>query len=297
LATVGGRFGYGLFEVLDGECRLVAGSAPEVALPLGSAFKLWVLGALAGEIEGGRAAWDEPLAVREDWLSSLDGEVAARAPGTELTLRQYAEWMISISDNSATDHLMYRLGRAVVEAAMETAGVTDPAANRPMLTTRELFLLKWGTTVPATEYLALDEAGRRQVLDERLGGVDLVEGLGAAFRPGAPTAVEELEWFATPLDMCRTHVWLASLAARPGLEPVAEILALNPGLPFPDRWRDVRFKGGSEPGVMFVAWRLEQTDGRVFVVAGGLVDPEEAFDDVRVATILGAVAELAPAPG
>ena len=36
--------------------------------------------------------------------------------------------------------------------------------------------------------------------------------------------------------------------------------------------------------------------GRVFVVAGGLVDRDRTFDDLRVASILAAVAELAPAP-
>jgi len=44
----------------------------------------------------------------------------------------------------------------------------------------------------------------------------------------------DLEWFATPGDMCRTQVYLAELATRPGLEPVADILSINPGggLPF-----------------------------------------------------------------
>jgi Beta-lactamase enzyme family/ORF 12 gene product N-terminal len=286
--------GYGLFDVSDGTCRLVHGLEPDRALPLGSTFKLWVLAALASEIEAGRASWDETMAVDDRLKSSADGEISQLPDGTPVTLQRYAELMISISDNSATDHLMARLGRLTVEAAMVDAGVVDPSANVPMLSTRELFVLKFGRSVPAMEYLALSVQERRALLDGRIAGLTLAAELDPTFQPTSPTHITDLEWFATPADLCRTHLRLAELATHPGLEPVAEILAANPGVPFGPEWTDVRYKGGSEPGVLFTAWRLQHRDGRTFVVAGGVADTQRFVDDIGIVTLLASAARLAP---
>jgi Beta-lactamase enzyme family/ORF 12 gene product N-terminal len=297
LGAEGELAGYGLFDVSDGTCRLVHGLEPDRVLPVGSTFKLWVLAALASEIEAGRASWDEILAVDDGLKSSSDGEISALAAGTPVTLQRYAELMISISDNSATDHLLARLGRLTVEAAMVDAGVADPVANVPMLSTRELFVLKFGHSVPAADYLALPGEQRRTLLDGPIADLSLAAELDPTDQPTSPTRITELEWFATPTDMCRTHLRLAELAARPGLEPIAEILAANPGVPFGPEWEDVRYKGGSEAGVLFTAWRLQHRDGRVFVVAGGVADTTHLVDDLGIVMLLSAAAKLVPAAG
>jgi Beta-lactamase enzyme family/ORF 12 gene product N-terminal len=292
LAAEGEQAGYGLFDVSDGTCRLVHGLETDRALPLGSTFKLWVLAALASEIEAGRARWDEMLVVDDALKSSSDGEISQLAAGTPVTLQRYAELMISISDNSATDHLLARLGRVTVEAAMVNAGVADPSANMPLPSTREFFLLKFGRSVPAAEYLALPAEERRALLDGRLAGLRLDTEIDPTFQPTTPTHITDLEWFATPTDLCRTHLRLADLATHPGLEPVGEILAINPGLPFGSEWVDVRYKGGSEPGVLFGAWRLQHSDGRVFVVAGGVADTRHPIDEIGAITLLSSAARL-----
>jgi Beta-lactamase enzyme family/ORF 12 gene product N-terminal len=288
--------GYGLFDISDGTCRLVHGLEPDRALPLGSTFKLWVLAALASEIEAGRASWDEILVVDDGLKSSSDGEISSLTAGTPVTLQRYAELMISISDNSATDHLLARLGRLTVEAAMVDAGVADPAANVPMLSTRELFVLKFGRSVAAADYLALPAQERRTLLDDRIADLTLAAELDPTFQPTSPTHISDLEWFASPSDMCRTHLRLAELATHPGLEPVADILTANPGVSFGPEWEDVRYKGGSEPGVLFTAWRLQHRDGRVFVVAGGVADTQHLVDEIGVVTLLSSAVRLV-APG
>ena len=77
-----------------------------------------------------------------------------------------------------------------------------------------------------------------------------------------------------PAAAGRTAADLAALAERPGLEPVGDILSANPGLPPEQRsvWESVWFKGGSEPGVLVLAYRLTAgTRDRVVFVA--LSDP------------------------
>ena len=80
-------------------------------------------------------------------------------------------------------------------------------------------------------------------------------------------------WLAAPADVCRALVALHELAARPELQPIAEILAANPGAIIdrnvaPTVW----FKGGAERGVFFASWLATRPDGRVTVVAGGVAD-------------------------
>ena len=83
----------------------------------------------------------------------------------------------------------------------------------------------------------------------------------------APTAVEQVEWFASPLDVCRAlHRLGRNGEAR-------SILAVNPGVAADaGRWEYVGFKGGSEPGVLAVAWLVADDRGRQYVLAGGLAN-------------------------
>ena len=132
----------GIYEVTSGTCEVIHELNGDQPLAIESVFELWVLAELANQIAEGTAAWDEPLEVRADLRSNPAGQVYQLADGDTLTLREYAEAMISISDNTATDHLIDRLGRESVETAMARAGVTEPELNQPFLATREFFWLK-----------------------------------------------------------------------------------------------------------------------------------------------------------
>ena len=105
----------------------------------------------------------------------------------------------------------------------------------------------------------------------------------------------DVEWFATAGDLCRTLVHLAEVAEQPGLEPVAEILEINAGqgIPFDrERWPVVRFKGGSEPGVLAGAWWFEGDDGSRHVVVGGVANPDAALPELDVVLTLASAIEL-----
>ena len=238
---------------------------------IGSAFKLYVLGALASAVGAGTASWTEELAIHDAWKSLPSGDMRNAPDGKRFTLRHYAEQMISVSDNTAADHLIHRLGRDAVEAELGRLGNSAAARDEPFLTTRELFALK--LVAPAalrSEFAAAGTAERRKLLAR----VDAL-GLGRALTAPWPKPIEigSIEWFASPRDLAH------AIAALAGRKPLSSILAINPGIQL-DRttWPYVAFKGGSEPGVVSLTWYLERHDGKTFVLSIVLNDTQHDVD-------------------
>lgn len=259
----------------DGSCQPLAALDADRPLPLGSTFKLYVLGAVTSAIERGAISWEQPVTIGDELDSLPSGITQDEPPGSALPVRELARRMIELSDNTATDYLIDLVGRPAAEAQLAILGHHDPAITLPFHTTRELFVVKADPDLLARYELA-DEAGRRALLDGEV---------AAAALPGVddlwvePRAVETVEWFGSPADICRALVSLSDRAARPGMAPIGEILAGNPGVPVdPAQFTTVLFKGGSEPGVIFTAWLGVRPDGTRRVVAGGAVDPAAPID-------------------
>jgi hypothetical protein len=303
LAALGPISAAGVYDVTDGRCDAQVDVRGDEAVPVGSAFKLWILAELAHQIDTGSTTWEDEIEIVDNLKSSPDGVFFERDAGTTASLFDLALQMIAISDNTATDHLLAHLGRDNVEAALDRIGVSDQDANRPLLSTGNLFTIKFVADGPgAAAYRTLDEAGRRALLDELdaqvLGWIDDPDAVDLVNADGVPITEPrdlDIEWYATPGDLCLTLIHLAELAERPGLEPVAEILEANPGqgLPFDrERFPTIRFKGGSEPGVVAGAWWFERNDGRRFVVAGAIANPEAAFSELEGAMTLASMVTL-----
>jgi hypothetical protein len=295
------RAALGIYDVSNGGCDAIHDHNRSQTLAIGSIFKLWVLAELANQIQLGTADWDEQLPVKAELRSNPAGPVYQLDDGDAMTLHEYAEVMISISDNTATDHLIDRLGRQSIETAMARAGVAQPALNQPFLATRELFWLKYLADTPnPPDWYSADTDGRRRILDELDGRTVpwvLDDSLVAAANADGLTRDQprnlDIEWLASPNDICETLLHLDALASTPGLEPVADILSINAGVEFDGtKWTDVRFKGGSEPGVFALAWWLERDDGRRFVVAGLLNNPDAAFNELEAAALISSAIRL-----
>jgi beta-lactamase class A len=249
-----------------GTCKPLHALEPKVELAIGSAFKLYVLLGLADQMIAGKLTWDGKLAVRDSWKSLPSGITQDDPGGTELTIQTLAERMISISDNTATDHLLYTVGRKNVEAALREAKHAKPALDTPFLGTRELFLLKLGTADERTAYLALPEAKRRAWLDQTF--ADKRPSLAGAAAWKTARQIDKLEWFASGEDMCRVMGTLWTRAQDPKAAPLLGVLAKNPGIPIDAKaWPYTGFKGGSEPGVLDLTFLLRRADDRWFVVS------------------------------
>ena len=278
-------------EVDGTSCRPLHAIHETDELAIGSTFKLYVLLALADQIMRGKLAWDQELAIRDDWKSLPSGRTQNDAAGTKLAIRELANRMISISDNTATDHLLFTVGRKSVEAALHTAKHAQPLLDVPFLTTREMFALKTALTADEiAAYLALKAAPRRAYLDGPL--AKRAPSLAGAADWKTARHIEDIEWFASALDLCGA---MAALRDRATTVPaVLEVLAINPGIPLsPKSWKYVGYKGGSEPGVLAGTWLLRRDDDKTFVVSILANDPSGPEpDEKRAFGLAGAAIEL-----
>ena len=270
----------------------------DVVRPIGSAFKLYVLGALADPIARGDLAWDDLMMIQDDLKSLPSGTFQTRPEGSEATILEFAEAMIAVSDNTATDHLIDLVGRPQVEQMLAEYGNPDASLSIPFLTTREFFALKLGVPASVAEaYVAADEAGRRELLAGEI--ADTTVTVSDAITWDEPYLIDEIEWFATPTSLCRALVGLVEQANVPDLAEFRDILSLNPGVPFdPGTWSYVGYKGGSEPGVLALAWYLESVDGEAYVYVVNVTNPDAVLPEADIAVLAGSafdlIAELTP---
>ena len=142
----------------------------ERPLAIGSAFKLFLLAELVRSVKAGERRWSDVVPLGSPSLPS--GLLQDWPKGSPITLHSLAALMISRSDNSAADSLLAVLGRDKVEALLPALGVAAPALDRPFLSTREAFVLKFGDPALLRRWTAADSAGRRALLDGELAAAE-----------------------------------------------------------------------------------------------------------------------------
>lgn len=273
-----GRAAYGIYR-LDGTRTPVAEYQGDATMPLGSAFKLWVLAEAARQVQAGTRKWSD--VVRIDTRSLPSGITQNWPKDAPVTLHTLATLMISISDNSATDTLLRALGRDAVDAMVARGGAAHPAATLPVLTTIEAFQLKSpGNADLAAAWKAAGPDGRRKLLRDHTARL-------AATRPDAgmfgdkPLALD-VEWFATPRDQAALLDWLR---VQGGAEALA-IMAVNPQAPAGTTFDYVGFKGGSEPGVIYASWLVRTKTGQWYAITGGWTRPDAAVETLTFMTLM-----------
>lgn len=263
----------------NGACKAVHSINSHDELAIGSTFKLYVLLALTDQIIAGKLDWTTELDVRDEWKSLPSGVTQDDPAGTKLTVKELAERMISISDNTATDHLLYTVGRRKVEAALATAKHAKPKLDTPFLGTRELFVLKLLMSHDDVDkYIQLGTEKRRAMLDGDIAAqhptLAGVEDWKDARR------IDTLEWFASGEDLCRVMGVLGKRAKAAKAAPVLDVLSKNPGMQFDSKkFPYVGFKGGSEPGVLNLTWLLRRDDDKWFVVSLGFNSSSDPLPD------------------
>lgn len=295
LRALPGRTGFAYARLGEGKPQLLKAANADQPFAIGSAFKLVILAELVRATNAGERHWTDTVTL--DGKTELPGGTYTMSPaGTQVSLRDLAAKMISISDNSATDILLRTLGRARVEAMLPVVGIANPAALRPFMGTLDMFKLK-GINGLSAQWLALDEAGRRAMIEGPLANEPALAIRQDLFRDGKPILIDRIEWFETPADLVRVMDWLRrNTAAGPGAEARA-ILSINPGIarPAAARWAYVGYKGGSEPGVMNMTLLLQAKDQAWYVITGSWNDTQAAVNEVRFAGLMSKAAELAAA--
>lgn len=267
-----------------GEAAPVAFAAHNADAPLatGSVFKLFVLAEIVRAANANERSWSDVVLLGSPSLPS--GVMQNWPRGLPVTLGTLATQMISISDNTATDTLITTLGRTKIDAMRAKFGTT--AGSLPVLTTLDAFALK----MPANDALrkrwtvgSLSE--RRKVLSDLDPTVATIDASALA---GGPLHIDTVEWPATMNEIAavldqlrRDPIALGILGVSSALSPVERA-----------RFDAAGYKGGSEAGVIALAWVVKTKSGVWFVVAGAWNDTAKTVDNIAFSTLVARAVAL-----
>jgi beta-lactamase class A len=207
-------------------------------LAVGSAFKLAVLAELRDRIEKEKKlSWDRVVALDPSWKSLPSGVLQDWPDRTPITVQTLASFMISISDNTATDAMISLVGRA----SLAKYGASQ---FHPFLKTGDLFRLKAkGNEDMLARFRSSAPADREKMLDE----IEKHPLPKAEDYPKGVTALD-VEWFFSPAELCALMAKVHDLP----------LMSINPGVAKKTDWDRVSYKGGSEPGVLNMTTWVEK---------------------------------------
>jgi beta-lactamase class A len=156
-------------------------------LPAASTIKLPILIALFQDVDAQKVKLAEKLTIDKNSIAGGSGDLQAQKPGTQVSVLVAATKMITISDNTATNLLISRLGgKSVLNQRFRNWGLNTTTINRPLPDLE-------GTNVTTARELArsmmaiergniISEASRSQMLSmmsHTTGNTMLPQGLGA----------------------------------------------------------------------------------------------------------------------
>jgi beta-lactamase class A len=236
-------------------------------LAVGSAFKLGVLAALKDEIEAGKRAWDDVVALEDEHKSLPTGMLQDWPEGAPVTLHTLSSLMISISDNTATDALLDLVGR---EAAAKKLGIDH------VLSTREFFVLKANDAL-RERFIGGDVDGA--VAEIAKTDLKAITGIHPLHQKG-------VEWYVPLTTLC-------GLIAEVGELDVTQI---NTGVTNPEDWASVAFKGGSESGVLNLTTQVTAKNGDVYCVAATWNMEAPVDEPKMMGAYAGVISSLAQNP-
>jgi beta-lactamase class A len=269
LQRMAGTLSYVIVEEGRSERAALNASTP---LAVGSAFKLAVLNALLDRIANGSRRWSDVVPLQAQWKSLPSGVLRSWPDGTPLTLATYAAEMISISDNTAADALVRIVGQAALEPYA--------AANQPIPTTREMFVLKSdeGANLAAA-YLAAASPSARAAVLERADAMPLPAANHVLTKPQPA-----LEWHFSVRQLCKLMERVANLP----------LMSINPGVADPADFRHVAYKGGSDTGVVNLTTMVTTHRGTKICFAATLNDSAREVDEAAFELAYsGVLAQLA----
>jgi len=103
---------------------------PDLPLPAASSIKTPILLAGLEDLDAGKLRWNEPLKLTKELVGGGAGWMASRPVGTRFPFFEAATEMIRVSDNSATNLLIKRLGgKTVLNARFQAMGLPATVVN------------------------------------------------------------------------------------------------------------------------------------------------------------------------
>jgi beta-lactamase class A len=103
------------------------------SFPAASTIKLPILVALFQDVDAGKIQLDETMILQKQMIVGGSGELQYKRAGTKYTVLELANKMITVSDNTAANMLMIRLGGAEqLNQRFQSWGLTTTAIRNPL---------------------------------------------------------------------------------------------------------------------------------------------------------------------
>lgn len=263
ISKSGAQYSYQAAKIVDGKCVKVAGTNVDTPMPLASIMKLYVLLAVAHAVTAGTLHWDDKVTVAPEGKKLGSAGLDQLPGGSEVTIREAALQMISVSDNMATDMLINKVGHGAVEQAVVAAGHHDPASLTPFPTMHSIFSVGWGDPDVREQWMRSPKAGR----DELLADANSRPYQPDPMRTHTPASNIGAEWYGTAADVCREHVAVQT-AAVGAAAPVRDIMSAVAGIDLDrNKWPYIAAKGGNLPGDMGFSWYAVDHTGQPWVLS------------------------------
>ena len=161
-----GILGVAILDLTTGQKYLF--HADEV-LPTASSIKIAILAELYHQVQQGKLEFTDVYTLRHADLVGGSGIAGVLTPGiTRLTLRDVAALMISVSDNSATNIIIDRIGMENVNAMLDSLGLTHTRLRRKMMDLKAAAEGRENISTPREMMNLLEDLYRGKVLNKQL---------------------------------------------------------------------------------------------------------------------------------
>ena len=193
-----GVAGVAIKDLTSGQTILIA---PDEVFPQASSIKIAVLAELYHQAQQGELKLTDLYTVaKSDLVPDSDIMAGLTAGTTKITLRDLATMMVAVSDNSATNVLIDRVGMANVNAWLDTLGLPHTRLRRKMMDLKAANEGRENISTPREMMTLLEAMYRGKVLNREMTEDffqvlsthkdswiprDLPDGLKIANKPGA----------------------------------------------------------------------------------------------------------------
>jgi beta-lactamase class A len=161
-----GVLGVAILDLTTGQKYFL--HADEV-LPTASSIKIAILAELYRQAQQGKIKLGDLYTLQSSDLVAGSGIANALTPGvTRLTIRDVAALMISVSDNSATNIIIDRIGMENVNALLDSLGLTHTRLRRKMMDVKAAAEGRENIATPREMAILLEDLYRGKVLNKQM---------------------------------------------------------------------------------------------------------------------------------
>jgi beta-lactamase class A len=138
-------------------------------LPTASSIKIAILAELYRQAQQGKLKLSDLYTLQTADMVGGSGITSILTPGvTRLTLRDVAGLMISVSDNSATNVIIDRVGMENVNALLDSLGLTHTRLRRKMMDLKAAGEGRENVATPREMMMLLEDLYRGKILDKTM---------------------------------------------------------------------------------------------------------------------------------